>query len=200
MQSTITLSDILDLTRYEKARSEIRQRVIEEKRHRRVHVGPVMTFVFENRSTVLFQIQEMVRTERMVSDEAIEHEIETYSRLLPSESELSATLLVEITEKPKIRSTLDSLVGLTKDSVFLVIGDDEIETEFDEEQSEEGRISAVQYVRWHLTPEQIERLRFGQAEVSIIIRHPNYHHATMLTDEQRQALALDLSADERSSG
>jgi hypothetical protein len=196
----ISLQDIKNIAEYEKQRPEYRARMIEAKRHRRVHVGPVMTFVFENRDTVLFQIQEMMRVERLVHDEQIQHEIDTYSRLLPSHDELSATLLIEITEKEKIRSTLDSLVGLTDHCVYLVIGEKEIEAIFDEEQSEEasptmlGRISAVQYIRWKLDQQDIERLRFGQADVSLMIRHPNYHHFTRLTDEQREAIAKDLDA------
>lgn len=188
----ITLTDILDIAQYEKVRQEQRKRVIAEKRHRRVQVGPVMTFVFENRATVLFQIQEMVRTERMVHDEAIQHEIETYSKLLPTPNELSATLLIEITDKEKIKPTLDSLVGLTHDSIFLQIGEHEIPTIFDEEQSEEGRISAVQYVRWHLSDSDIQSLRSGQSEVSLMVRHPNYRHVIMLTTEQRESIASDL--------
>ncbi len=189
----ISLSDILNIAEYEKQRPEYRRRVIEVKRQRRISVGPVMTFVFENRETVLFQIQEMVRTERLVHDKNIQHEIDTYSQLLPSPNELSATLLIDITEAEKIRPTLDSLIGLTKKSVYLVIGEKEIEATFDEEQSEEGRISAVQYIRWKLDEEDVERFRFGQAEVGILIRHPNYHHFTRLTDEQREAIAKDLS-------
>jgi hypothetical protein len=193
MADSISLSDILDLTTYEKIRTQARERVIAEKRHRRIMVGPIMTFVFENRTTVLFQIQEMVRTERLVHDRDIQYEIDTYSRLLPTRNELSATLLIEITEKEKIKSTLDSLVGLPKDSLFFVIGEREIPAIFDEEQSEENRISAVQYIRWKLTDEDIERIRFGQSEVAIMVRHPNYHHYTKLTDEQRQSIAVDLS-------
>ncbi len=189
----ITLSDILNIAEYEKQRPEYRKRMIEAKKNRRISVGPFMTFVFENRDTVLFQIQEMVRTERMVYDKDIQHEIDTYSQLLPSHDELSATLLIEITEKEQIKPTLDSLVGLTKDSIYLMIGDKEIDTIFDEEQSEEGRISAVQYVRWKLSTEDIERLRAGDSEVGILIRHPNYHHFTRLTNDQRAAIAKDLS-------
>jgi Protein of unknown function (DUF3501) len=189
----ITLSDILNIADYEKQRPEYRKRIIESKHHRRVQVGPCMTFVFENRATVLFQIQEMVRTERLVHEEQIQHEIDTYNRLLPSPNELSATLLIDITEAEKIRPMLDSLIGLPERSVYLVIGEKEIEAIFDEEQSEEGRISAVQYIRWKLDEPEVERLRFGQAEVSILIRHPNYQHSTQLTDEQRRAIAKDLS-------
>jgi len=190
----ISIQNILNIAEYEKQRPEYRARMIEAKKNRRVHVGPVMTFVFENRDTVLFQIQEMMRVERMVHAEQIQHEIDTYSRLLPSHDELSATLLIEITEKEKIRSTLDSLVGLPEHCVYLVIGENENEAMFDEEQSEEGRISAVQYIRWKLDEQEIERLRFGQADVSLLIRHPNYHHFTRLTNEQREAIARDIQA------
>lgn len=195
MAQTIQLSDILNIAEYEKVRPTYRKQVIDEKRNRRIHVGPVMTLVFENRRTVLFQIQEMVRTERIVHDEAIQHEIETYSKLLPSGDELSATLLIEITESDKIRSTLDSLIGLTKNSLYLVIGNSEIEAQFDEEQSEEGRISAVQYVRFRLAEEDIAQMKSGTADVSIMARHPNYQYFTQLNEEQRQALAQDLSGD-----
>jgi hypothetical protein len=183
---------VLNIAEYEKQRPEFRRRIIEAKKNRRIHVGPLMTFVFENRETVLFQIQEMVRTERLVHDKDIQHEIDTYSRLLPTHNELSATMLIEITEQEKIRSTLDSLVGLTKKSVFLVIGGKEIEATFDEEQSEEGRISAVQYVRWKLDQNAVEHFRSAQTEVGILIRHPNYNHFTQLNNDQRGAIAKDL--------
>ena len=189
----IQIIDILNIAEYEKARPDYRARMIEAKKHRRVSVGPVMTFVFENRDTVLFQIQEMMRVERIVMDEQIQHEIDTYSRLLPTANELSATLLIEITDKKMIRPILDSLVGLPHYSVFLVIGEKEIPTIFDEEQSEEGRISAVQYVRWKLTDQDVEQFRLGAADVSIMVRHPNYRYAMEFTDEQREAIAKDLS-------
>src|SRR5436190_9994611 len=113
----IELGELRNLYEYEKLREIIRKKIIEEKRDRRVTVGPNMTFVFENRNTVLFQIQEMLRTERLVDDAAIQHEIDTYNQLLPGDQELSATLLIDITEKAKIRPVLDSLVGLNNDSV-----------------------------------------------------------------------------------
>ncbi|HWF43218.1 MAG TPA: DUF3501 family protein [Candidatus Kapabacteria bacterium] len=191
----IQLTDLKNIAEYEKERPAIRKKVIEAKRHRRIHVGPLMTFVFENRMTVLFQIQEMMRTERLVHDEYIQHEIDTYNKILPGPNELSATLLIEITEKEKIKSTLDSLVGLTEHAVFLMIGDKEIEAEFDEEQSEEGRISAVQYIRFKLDTQEVERMRFGQADVTLMVRHPNYQDFTRLTDEQRDSIVKDVDEE-----
>ena len=190
--SPIALTDLLNIADYEKARPEFRKRVMDAKQNRRISVGPIITFVFENRETVMFQIQEMMRTERLVHDEQIQHEIETYRRLLPTKDELSATLLIEITEKDEIRPKLDSLVGLPNNSVFLVIGEKEIPTIFDEEQSEEGRISSVQYVRWKIEAAEIEKMRSGETNAAILIRHPNYNHISKFTIEQLKSIAADL--------
>jgi hypothetical protein len=189
----ITLDEIKNVYEYEKVRPQMREAIIQEKRHRRVQVGPQMTFVFENRRTILFQIQEMIRTERIITDDGMQAEIDTYNQLLPGDNELSATLLIEITVKHDIRPVLDSLVGLTKDSVFLTIGEREIPASFDEMQSEDDRISAVQYVKWKLTDPDIERMRLGASEVAIVVRHPNYSHYTVLTAEQRDAIINDIS-------
>ena len=85
--------EILDIAQYEKSRSDFRRRVIEIKKQRRVQVGPKVTFVFENHDTVLFQIQEMMRTERIVEEAGIRHEIETYNQILGDKDELAATML-----------------------------------------------------------------------------------------------------------
>src|SRR5450432_3242557 len=95
----IQLVDIKNIYEYEKGREEFRRSVIAAKRDRRISVGPSMSFVFENRTTVLFQIQEMVRIERIVNEDAVQHEIDTYNKLLPTDHELSATMLIEITDK-----------------------------------------------------------------------------------------------------
>lgn len=189
----ITLDEIKNVYEYEKIRPQMRQEIIQEKRHRRVQVGPQMTFVFENRRTIIFQIQEMIRTERIITDEGMQQEIDIYNQLLPMERELSATLLIEITVKHDIKPILDSLVGLTKDCVFLTIGDTEIPATFDEGQAEDDRISAVQYVKWKLSDQDIERMRLGRSDVALVIRHPQYSHYTVLTAEQRDAIIKDIS-------
>lgn len=188
----IELAEVKNIYEYEKVRAEFRRQVIDEKRHRRIPVGPNMTFVFENRTTILFQIQEMVRTERIVQDAAVQHEIDTYNNILPGDNELSATLLIEITAKQDIKPILDSLVGLGHNSVFLKIGEKEIPATFDEAQSSEDRISAVQYLNWKLTDEDIERMRFGRVEVAIAIHHRNYNYTVPFTNEQRETIVKDL--------
>ncbi|MGC8595233.1 MAG: DUF3501 family protein, partial [Candidatus Kryptoniota bacterium] len=108
----IEFSDIKNLVEYEKARPGFRKKVIEQKKDRRISIGERITVVFENRYSVLFQIQEMIRVERMIDDFKIQHEIETYNELIPGKNELSATLFVEVEEQEMIKPVLDSLIGL----------------------------------------------------------------------------------------
>ncbi len=189
----IVLSEINNLVEYEKVRKRVREHVIATKKLRRISVGPNMTFAFENRETVLFQIQEMVRTERIVEDERIQHEIDVYNQLIPGDHELSATLLIEITDKDQIKPILDSLIGLGYNSVFFNIGDNEITTQFDEGQAAEDRISAVQYVKWKLGEEDVQALRSPHTPVAIVVRHRNYNYTSPLTEDQREALLEDLA-------
>ena len=115
-------SEILDLTSYEKVRADFLQRMISLKRPRRIHVGEDLCFVFENRDTVIFQIQEMTRAERTVKEEGIAEEVRVYNELIPGEHELSATLMIEIVESAQIRPTLDRLAGIDE-YVWLDVGD-----------------------------------------------------------------------------
>ena len=188
----IELSDVKNIYEYEKIRNDFRVRIIEEKKNRRVALGPNMTFVFENRNTVLFQIQEMLRTERIVTDEGMRSEVDVYNALIPGDSELSATLLVEITDKDQIRPILDSLVGLGHNSIFLKIGEREIPAIFDEAQSSVDRISAVQYLRWQLEEADIENMRSAEVPVAMISQHKNYTYATTLAKAQRESLLADF--------
>ena len=96
MMRTLTVNDILDLRAYEKVRSELRQEVIDLKRVRRVALGPILSIVFENRTTMLFQVQEMARAERMIRDQDIQAELDVYNELIPDHNELVATLFVEL--------------------------------------------------------------------------------------------------------
>ena len=117
----VTLDEIVGSERYEKIRDDFRRRVIELKKHRRLSVGDRMTFVFENHETVLFQIQEMLRAERITDIDKIRFEVDTYNELIPRDGELSSTLLIEITEQKQIRPELVKLIGLDK-AVSLQIG------------------------------------------------------------------------------
>src|SRR5215475_15754904 len=105
MINKVALSEILDIAQYEKARDGFRRRIIALKKIRRLPVGPRVTFVFENHDTILFQIQEMMRAERIVDDGAIQHEIDTYNQLLPEENELAATMLIEDRKSTRLNSS-----------------------------------------------------------------------------------------------
>jgi hypothetical protein len=118
----LSLDDIVDQRAYERERESFRAEVIALKRLRRVAIGPVVTVVFENRTTMRLQVQEMARAERMATDEQILHELEIYNPLIPAPGELSMTLFVELTNDADLRAWLPKLVGIERD-VVLVLGE-----------------------------------------------------------------------------
>ncbi|MGH7829364.1 MAG: DUF3501 family protein, partial [Candidatus Binatia bacterium] len=158
----VELGDIMGLSAYEKNRDAFRQRVIELKKKRRVSVGDKVSLVFENRDTVIFQIQEMIRAERMTDLDKIREEIKVYNSLIPEPGELSATLFLEIEEQSRIREELLKFLGIDE-VVFLKIGDrHSIHAKFEEGHSKEDKISAVQYVKFPFTREQIQAFAEGE--------------------------------------
>lgn len=193
----ITLSDILDIAQYEKVRQEYRARIIALKKRRRLAVGSMVTFVFENRDTVLSQIQEMMRAERIVDDAAILHEIETYSQLLPNENELSATMFIELSDAGRIRDEITKFHGINSgEHIYLRIGETRVPGSFASGQSDDRRISAVQYVRFRLTEDQKNLFTNDPAgRASLVIEHPNYREETELTGDVRQELIRDLTGE-----
>ncbi|MGE0684288.1 MAG: DUF3501 family protein [Candidatus Binatia bacterium] len=188
----ITVSEVVGSERYERMRSEIRQHIIAVKKNRRVSVGDYITFVFENRETVLFQIQEMLRTERISDLDKIRFEVDVYNELIPEKGELSSTMFIEITEQERIRPELIRLIGIDK-AVSLRIGEHfVIPAVFEAGRSKEDNLSAVQYVRFSLPPEACEAFRDERQPVCIVVDHPNYQAATELRPEVRRSLAADL--------
>jgi len=185
-------SEILDLTAYERIRADFVEKMIALKRPRRVHVGEDLCFIFENRDTVIFQIQEMTRAERTVDPEAIAEEVAVYNELVPGENELSATLMIEIPDQSRIRPALDRLVGIDE-HVFLDVGGDTVQATFDEKQFEEERISAVQYIRFPLGAELAARFRDPSVPVILRTDHPNYTASTAIEGESRASLIADLA-------
>lgn len=188
-------NDILNILEYEKIRPDFKGKIIELKKRRRVPVGPKISLLFENRETVKYQIQEMLRIERMVDEGRIAHEIESYNAMIPDDNELSATLFIEITDREKIKSELDALVGLEKNSVFLKIGRHLIEAYFDEAQYSDYRISAVQYIRFPFTPQQIHEMRNFTEPTSVVINHPNYKYDAEIPLATRTSLIDDFGVE-----
>ena len=114
MSTVIEKSDLLNIIDYEKQRNIYRKELIDYKKNRRFNLGSNILITFENSRTMKFQIQEMMRAERMVHDSQIEEELNVYNPLIPKGNELSATLFIEITDPQKIRPVLDSFIGLTE--------------------------------------------------------------------------------------
>jgi hypothetical protein len=189
----LAAGDILDLVAYERVRAARRRDVIALKERRRVPVGRYLSFVFENRETVWFQIQEMCRAERIVDEARIADEVEVYNGLLPGAGELAATMMIEITESAAIKPVLDTLLGIdTRDYLRLEVGAHVSVGVFEAGHSDEerGKISAVHFVRFPLSP--AAQRAFPTAEVALVVDHPNERARTVLSEATRRSLAEDL--------
>jgi hypothetical protein len=191
----ITLKDVKNLYEYELIRDDWRKDVIAVKEKRRVLLGDIMSLLFENRLTVLNQVQEMCRAERLAKPEAVQQEIDVYNDLVPALGELAATLLVEITEEANIQPRLDGLVGLSSGRhVWLELNGRKIFARFLEGQGREDRIAAVQYLRFPIgtDPADGQALAAGAAPVALHVDHPGYRASAVLSPAMRSEIAGDL--------
>ncbi|HUJ80171.1 MAG TPA: DUF3501 family protein [Nitrospiria bacterium] len=188
----LEISDIKPLADYEQERANFRRRIIELKAHRRIALGPSITLVFENRDTVRFQIQEMLRVERIEDPHKVLDELEVYNGLIPEAGTLSATLFIEITEAGRIKEQLDLLMGIDRPGhLWLELGGSRCPAEFEAGHSNETRISAVHYLRFRLTPEQRRRLADPALAARLVIDHPRYQASAELGLLTRQSLLKD---------
>jgi len=190
----ITIDDILPLADYERVRAILRPLFIREKERRRLGVGSHLTFIFENAQTSWYQIEEMIRSEKMTDRAAIEHEIETYNELIPADGELVATLLIQYAEAGEREAALSRLVGLER-NLWLVLGAKKIPASFDDRQMSTEKISAVQFVRFPLQgvsgPQLLELARKGEA--AIVAKHPSLAARGEISDLLASSLAEDLA-------
>src|SRR5262245_60421006 len=190
----IELRDVLNFFEYEKVRNDRRQQVMELKRIRRVQVGRHLSFLFENWDTVLFQIQEMCRVERITDDARIQDEIDVYAGLLPNPGELSATMMIEIEDKERIQPVLDAFLGIDLGQhVWIQVGKEfVIPGNFEAGHSDEERakLSAVHFVRFAF-PEAAVRA-FRGAQVFLVVDHGAERARAELSPETRAALLRDL--------
>jgi hypothetical protein len=185
--------DILNLYEYEKVRDQKLKEISQLKKKRRLFLGDMVTMVFENFDTVWFQIQEMIRAERMVKEEEIQFEIDTYNDLIPEENQISATMFIEIPDERERKEKLPKLVGI-HDHVFMHIGAKHtVKAVADEKSSmdyESGKASVVHFLKWNLTPEQVED--FKRNSVKIEINHDNYKAIATLPEGIHRELVKDL--------
>jgi hypothetical protein len=185
----VNVSEVKNIAEYELLRPAWRPEIMALKEWRRVSLGEHFTLLFENRETVLYQIQEMMRIERIVKPEEIAHEVETYNELIPGPGELSATLLIEY-ETPEERALrLHALLGL-ESHIWLECAGRRCQARFDDRQASAERLSSVQYVKFPLLPEQIAEFSRG---AQLIVDHPHYQAKWTLTPAQLCELHRDLS-------
>jgi hypothetical protein len=189
----LTVQDLLAADQYERTRDEVRRRIIGLKEHRRIAVGDLITLVFENRETILFQIQEMIRAEHIVAPERIREELDTYNEQIPGSQELSATLFIEVTEPTKVKSILDRFHGIdTGQTVGFQLGNQRVFAIFEQGRAKEDKISAVHYVRFRFTDNEKAQLAKLTEPIEIFIHHSGYQARVAVPDKMRMSLLQDL--------
>jgi hypothetical protein len=184
--------EILGLAEYESIRERFRARIIAEKKLRRVQLGPRATAVFENHDTMLMQVQEMLRTERITRPAAVQHEIDTYNELVPGQDELSCTVMIEIVDKAERDAFLQEALGFEK-HVWLLAGGERVQARAVDRGTPQDRTTAVHYLKFALPAALAASLRSGApAEVALEVDHPAYAARAILPRETLASLADDL--------
>ena len=190
----LTVADIADARAYERERDDFRAHVIELKRRRRVHLGTVVTVLFENRDTMRFQVQEMARVEHILTDEGIQDELDVYNPLIPEPGQLCATLFLELTTEEQMREYLPKLVGIERSLVFRLADGSEVRCQAEaahaSQLTRENVTAAVHFVEFRFTPEQVAA--FGDGVV-LAVDHPDYLEVV----ELGPATVVELSSDLR---
>ena|SRR5688572_11081122 len=189
----IKRDSLLTLEAYAKQRPQFRAKVIEHKKRRTVHLGPNLTLQFEDELTIRYQVQEMLRIERIFEEDGIQHELDAYNPLIPDGGNWKATMLLEYPDAEERRRRLAELKGVERKVWVEVegaprvwaIADEDLERENDE------KTSSVHFLRFELEHAARERLRAG-ARVALGVDHPNYSARVELSPEQKSALAADL--------
>jgi len=188
----ISRSEILDKGEYERMRPEMRRRVLVMKDRRRVLIGDHCSLHFENRDTMLYQIQEMLRTEGSWDRQgAVDEEVDAYNPIVPKAGELSATLMFEYETEAERAIYLPNLVGIDR-HLWLHIGTTpRLLARFDRGQIDDNKVSSVQYVKWTLSDEHRDLLRTDGVVVRIVIDHPAYEAQAVLAESTRREIMND---------
>ncbi|MDE2150112.1 MAG: DUF3501 family protein [Gammaproteobacteria bacterium] len=189
----LQVGDLLKLEEYAGRRGEFRARVLRHKKNRKLHIGAHLTLLFEDRLTIQYQIQEMLRIERIFERGAIEGELAVYNPLIPDGGNWKASCLIEYPELEERQRRLAELKGI-EDSIWVRIGDGEkivAVADEDLERGNQAKTSAVHFLRFELPPPAIAALRTG-ATVHFGVDHPGYRHSAEAPEPVRAALLADL--------
>jgi len=188
-------ADLLSTADYERQREQFRSQIIALKQRRRISVGPLITLIFENRETLRFQTQEMIRVEHILDPHKIQDELDVYNALMPGGGELSATLLVEITEQERMKEWLDVFMGLDHGETLAIrTGGEQVFGEFEGGHSHETKISAVHFVRFRPTPSMTAAFADLRQSVMLTVHHREYHAEVPVPGSMREEWLSDLGA------
>lgn len=190
----LTRADLYSLEKYAELRPEFRRKVMAHKKNRHVALGPNVMLMFEDRLTMQYQIQEMLRIERIFEPQGIEDELATYNPLIPDGSNWKATLMAEFPDTEERRLALARLIGVEKRVWVRVNGFDPVFAIADEdlERETEEKTSSVHFLRFDLTPQMAAAATEG-APISVGVDHEHYHQQVdSLPDNIRRSLAADL--------
>jgi hypothetical protein len=191
----IERSDIVPMAEYETQRKERRKKLVEVKRNRRIDVGPVCTFYFENYETMWHQVHEMLYIEKG-GEEQIEDELTAYNPLIPQGRELVATVMFEIDDPIRRRAFLSKLGGVEETAFIDVEGAERIHGKPEEDvdrTTADGKASSVQFIHFPVTDAQAEAIKRPNAKVTIGFTHGEYGHMAVMSEDMRAALAADLA-------
>ncbi len=189
--SLVTRGELLGLAEYEQIREAFRRRIMTLKQARRVALGTNMTVLFENHDTALYQIQEMLRTERITAEKAVLHELETYNELVPRGRELCATIFIEYPERDARERMLVALAGV-ETAFYVRVAGERLPVTPDLRGTDRDRTMAVQYVKFVLSEAAESALRAGHVEVSLGVEHQAYRAEVVLTPTTVQSLRDDF--------
>ena len=190
----IEKEDIMPLDIYSSQRKELRKKIVDFKKDRRIPLGPYATFYFESFETMLAQVQEMLYIEKG-GDEQLKDELTAYNPLVPNGKELTATLMFEI-DNPVSRATFLGKVGGIEEKVFMKIDGDLIKAVPEEDvdrTSAEGKASSVQFIHFKFSDEQIKNFKSNMSKVEIGIDHKDYSHSTRLNESTKKSLSADFN-------
>ena len=189
----IQKQDIMPLEIYTQQRKELRKKIVDFKKDRRIPLGPYATFYFESFETMLAQVQEMLYIEKG-GDEQLKDELSAYNPLVPNGKELTATLMFEI-DNPVSRADFLGKVGGIEEMVYLKVGEELIKAVPEEDvdrTSAEGKASSVQFIHFKFTDDQVKKFKSNSSQIEIGINHKEYSHSTKLSENTIKSLSTDF--------